>query len=71
MRVVYVSTIERGGPLTHLKQLAPRVSGDGVDVHVICGSEGLAESFRALGVSAEALPVGHKLDMRGAAYIDV
>ena len=67
MRVVYVSTIERGGPLTHLKQLAPRVVEQGLDVHVLCGSEEVAESFRALGLSAETVPVAHKLDVRGAA----
>ncbi len=66
MRVVYVSTIERGGPLTHLKQLAPHVAEEGIDVHVLCSSDELAESFRALGVSAEAVQVGHKLDLRGA-----
>src|SRR5439155_3026609 len=69
MRVVYVSTIERGGPLTHLKQLAPRVAAEGMDVHVLCGSEQVAQSFRALGVSAEAVPVTHKLDVRGAAAL--
>ena len=69
MRVVYVSTIERGGPLTHLKQLAPRVAAEGMDVHVLCGSEQVAQSFRALGVSAEAVPVAHKLDVRGAAAL--
>jgi glycosyltransferase involved in cell wall biosynthesis len=67
MRVVYVSTIERGGPLTHLKQLAPHVAEQGVDVHVLCASDELAESFRALGVSAEPVSVGHKLDLLGAA----
>ena len=67
MRVVYVSTIERGGPLTHLEQLAPRVAAENVDVHVLCASESLAERFRALGVSAEAAPVAHKLDVLGAA----
>ena len=65
MRVVYVSTIERGGPLTHLRQLAPRIAAEGVDVHVLCGSETLAESFRELGLSAEAVPVSHKLDVLG------
>jgi len=67
MRVVYVSTIERGGPLTHLRQLVPRVAAEGVEVHVLAGNEPLAESFRALGVTAEAVPVGHKLDLRGGA----
>ena len=32
MKVVYVSTIERGGPLTHLRQLAPRSPRPGLDV---------------------------------------
>jgi glycosyltransferase involved in cell wall biosynthesis len=67
MKVVYVSTIDRGGPVTHLKQLAPRVAAAGIDVHVLCASEPVAESFHALGVPAEAVPVGHKLDARGGA----
>lgn len=67
MRVVYVSTIERGGPLSHLQQLAPRVAALGTDVRVVCAAEGVAESFRQLGVEAEAVPIGHKLDVRGGA----
>ena len=66
MRVVYVSTIERGGPLTHLRQLAPRVAAEGVEVEVLCGSEELAESFRGLDVPAHTVEVSHKLDVRGA-----
>jgi glycosyltransferase involved in cell wall biosynthesis len=69
MRVVYVSTIERGGPLTHLRQLVPRVAAQGVDVHVLCGSEALAESFRELGLDAEPVPVAHKLDLRGGSAL--
>jgi len=69
MRVVYVSTIERGGPLTHLRQLAPRVAAAGMDVRVLCASEELAESFRRLDVPAVAVPVGHKLDLAGAAAL--
>ena len=69
MRVVYVSTIERGGPLTHLRQLVPRVAAQGVDVRVLCGSEELAESFRRLDVPAQAVPVEHKLDLQGAAAL--
>jgi glycosyltransferase involved in cell wall biosynthesis len=65
MKVVYVSTIERGGPLTHVKQLAPRVAAEGVDVLVLCGSEAVAESFRELDLRTEAVPVAHKLDVLG------
>jgi glycosyltransferase involved in cell wall biosynthesis len=66
MRVVYVSTIERGGPLTHLRQLVPGVAAQGVDVEVICGSEELAKSFRRLDVPSRAVDVSHKYDLRGA-----
>jgi glycosyltransferase involved in cell wall biosynthesis len=66
MRVVYVSTIERGGPLTHLRQLVPRVAAQGVDVLVLAGNELVAETFRALDVPVEVVPVAHKLDVRGA-----
>ncbi len=69
MRVVYVSTLEGGAPVTHLRLLAPRVAAEGVDVEVICASEPVAESFRALDVSAQAAPVGHKLDLRGGAAL--
>ena len=69
MKVVYVSTIERGGPITHLRQLAPRVAAAGVEVQVLCANEAVAESFRALGVHAEAARVGHKLDARGGAGV--
>ena len=66
MKVVYVSTIERGGPLTHLRQLVPRVAAEGVAVSVICGSEPVAETFRALDVRVEVVPIADKLDVRGA-----
>ena len=66
MKVVYVSTIERGGPLTHLRQLVPRVAAEGVAVSVICGSEPVAETFRALEVPVEVVPIADKLDVRGA-----
>ena len=69
MRVVYVSTLEGGAPVTHLKLLAPRVAAEGVDVEVVCASEAVAESFRALEVPAQAAPVGHKLDLRGGAAL--
>ena len=66
MRVVYVSTLDAGGPVTHLRQLAPRVAGEGVDVRVVCASEAVADGFRALDVAAETVRLRHKLDARGA-----
>ena len=66
MKVVYVSTIERGGPLSHLRVLAPAVAAEGVDVHVICASEAVAAEFRTAGIEASAVPVRSKTDVRGA-----
>lgn len=66
MRVVYVSSIPRGGPVSHLLQLAPRVAALGADVLVLCADERLAGAFRAMGVEAAALPLRHKLDLAGA-----
>ena len=65
MRVVYVSTIERGGPLTHVLQLVPRVAETGVEVEVLCATDALAGRFRKLGIRAEAVSVRHKLDLVG------
>ena len=67
MRVVYVSTLERGGPLSHVRDLAPAMAVAGVDVHVVVASEPLAAEFRALGVGASVASMRHKLDARGAA----
>jgi glycosyltransferase involved in cell wall biosynthesis len=67
MRVVYVSTLARGGPVSHLLDLAPAVAAAGADVRVVAGDEAAAGRFRALGLEAQAAPVAHKLDLRGAA----
>ena len=69
MKVVYISTLEGGGPVTHLRQLAPRVAAEGLDVEVVCASEAVADGFRALELPARAVPVGHKLDLRGGAAL--
>jgi glycosyltransferase involved in cell wall biosynthesis len=66
MKIVYVSTIERGGPLSHLHILAPAVAAEGIDVQVVCANEALAAEFRDAGLEAFALPVHSKTDLRGA-----
>lgn len=69
MRVVYVCSLEAGGPLTHLRDLAPSVAAEGVDVRVVCADERSAASFETAGVRAVARPLRHKLDLAGAARI--
>lgn len=69
MRVVYVCSLTAGGPLTHLRELAPHVSAEGVDVRVVCADEPAAATFRDAGVEAVVRPLHHKLDLAGAARI--
>ena len=65
MRVAYVSTLEDGGPVSHLLDLAPRVAACGADVEVVCASPAAARRFAARGVRAIAAPVRSKWDVRG------
>ena len=67
MRVVYVSSLTHGGPLSHVRDLAPAMAAAGVDVHVVVANETLAAEFRDLGVEASVAAMRHKLDARGAA----
>jgi glycosyltransferase involved in cell wall biosynthesis len=69
MKIVYACTLEFGGPLTHLLDLAPHVARLGQDVSVICANGAIAEVFRARGVDAVPLPLRHKLDVRGTAAL--
>jgi glycosyltransferase involved in cell wall biosynthesis len=69
MRVVYVSTVPYGGTVSHLLTLAPRAAEEGVDVHVLCFNDEVAEDFRSRGVPATVVPVRHKLDLIGAARL--
>jgi len=66
MKVVYVCSLERFGPLTHLLDLAPAVGKTGPDVLVACANDEIAREFQARGVDALALPLGHKFDVQGA-----
>ncbi len=66
MRVVYVSTLDQGGPLSHVRDLAPSMAAAGADVHVVVANESLAAEFRGLGVGASVASIRHKLDLRGA-----
>jgi glycosyltransferase involved in cell wall biosynthesis len=66
VKVAYVTSLEVGGPVTHLLDLAPAVAATGADVKVLAASEPLAEAFRARGVDALATPLRSPLDLSGA-----
>jgi glycosyltransferase involved in cell wall biosynthesis len=69
VRVVYACSLDAGGPLTHLRDLAPAVAAEGVDVRVVCADERSAASFEAAGVEAVVRPLRHKLDVAGARQV--
>ena len=66
MRVVFASTLESGGPVSHLRYLLPRVAASGADVTLLCQSERVAEDFKPMGIRVRVVPVGGRLDVRGA-----
>lgn len=65
--VVYVSSLEAGGPVTHMRNLVPQVVAAGARVRVICQTEEVAASYRRMGVVTHVSPLRSKWDVRGAA----
>lgn len=66
MRVVYVSTLLAGGPVSHLRTLVPNVLRCGAEVHVVCADERIAGMFAGTGATTSVAPMRHKLDLAGA-----
>lgn len=66
LRVVYVSTLEHGGPVSHLLDLAPKVAAAGAQVRAVVANEAVAESFRRAGVATTVVLVRSKWDVGGA-----
>jgi glycosyltransferase involved in cell wall biosynthesis len=69
VKVVYVSSLTFGGPISHLLDLAPSIAKLGVEVKVVCFGKELASRFAELGVEAVSIPLRHKLDLPRAAAI--
>jgi glycosyltransferase involved in cell wall biosynthesis len=63
MKITFVSTLERGGPVSHLLTLAPALQRQGADVTVVCATDALARRFRESGLEAHAAAVRHKFDL--------
>jgi glycosyltransferase involved in cell wall biosynthesis len=69
MKVLYVCTVERGGPLTHLRTLAPAVRDAGADVRVVVQGDAQARLFDGAGVEVDVVPARTKWDVAGAARL--
>ncbi len=55
--------------MSHLRGLAAAVKAAGADVAVLCGTEAVAERFRADGIEAATVPMHHKLDLAAAVRV--
>jgi glycosyltransferase involved in cell wall biosynthesis len=65
MKILYASSLHRGGPVSHLREVVPWVAQEGVDVTVVCADDSVAASFRGNGIDAYVSPLAHKLDVAG------
>ena len=70
MQVVYISSLLKGGPVSHLLTLAPAVARAGADVRVVCGDEHVAAAFRTAGIDASVAALRHKGDVSGARSVN-
>jgi len=69
MKVVIVTSIERGGPIEQSLLLARGLARMGASVLATCANEELAARFAVDGVRAEVAPLHHQADARGAARV--
>jgi glycosyltransferase involved in cell wall biosynthesis len=69
MRVVLVTSLERGGPIEQSLLLARSLARSGSSVLVTCANRQLAERFEGEGVRAEVAPLRHQGDLLGAAHV--
>jgi glycosyltransferase involved in cell wall biosynthesis len=69
VRVVLVTSIERGGPIEQALLLARGLARMGASVLVTCANAELAERFATDGVRAEVAPLRHQADALGAARV--
>ncbi len=66
MRVALVSSLPSGGPVSHLRYLAPHLLETGIQIEVVCGTEAVRRAFADLDVPASVVPLRSKYDVRGA-----
>jgi glycosyltransferase involved in cell wall biosynthesis len=69
MKVLFVTSLERGGPIEQTLVLAGRLAHRDLEVRAVCSTEELASRFAAVGVSADVLPLRPGFDLVGAASL--
>jgi glycosyltransferase involved in cell wall biosynthesis len=66
MRIVLVTSLERGGPLEQALTLARGLVARGASVGMVCACGQAAERAAAAGATPAVIPLGWPLDLRGA-----
>jgi glycosyltransferase involved in cell wall biosynthesis len=69
MRIVLVTSLERGGPLEQALTLARGLTARGASVAMVCASPEAAERASAAGASPAVIPLGWPLDLRRAVRV--
>jgi glycosyltransferase involved in cell wall biosynthesis len=69
VRVVFVTSLDGGGPIEHTLSLASAMSSSGVDVDVVCANGAVADRMRSAGVEAPVLPIRRTFDPAAARRI--
>jgi glycosyltransferase involved in cell wall biosynthesis len=66
MRVRFVTSLRRGGPVEHTLSLARAMAEDGVDVGAVCVNDDVAKRFRAAEADSRVIPLRSWRDARHA-----
>jgi len=66
LRVLLVSTLDRGGPVEHVLALGRGLAERGVDVRATAANAAVADRLRDAGIAAEPLPIAPGLDVNAA-----
>lgn len=69
MRILLVSSLERGGPVEQSLMLAGALARAGAQVGVACASEAVAARFAAAGAETVVAPLSPGLDLAGGARL--
>lgn len=69
MKVRFVTSLTRGGPIEHTLYLARAMARQGIEVGAVCAATSVAERFASAGIEARRIPLEHPLDASHARRI--
>jgi glycosyltransferase involved in cell wall biosynthesis len=69
MRIVFVTSLDRGGPIEHTLCLSGALAAEGADVGVVCADPAVTSRFASIGVQARHIPLRRSFDPSAARRI--